>query len=193
MLLILCSCSISISDRQINEPIDVNPLNDTEDEDQLSYFSEEEIFDFPLLRSDWSKEQMEKAGLSKDTLREDETYYFDDNVRYTYFDWWPESTTPCSVDIFGHYTGPRGIEVGDDFKEVLSLFPNEKDWKTSEFGEFYGKIYETEEKEPFGSITVINNGEIWLTLSPAGYGPFLRVFFTDDKVTHYTFYLNTPN
>ena len=136
ILLIFCSCSISNSDRQMNEPIEVNPLIGTGEEYHLSYFSEEEIFDFPLLRSDWSKEQME---------------------------------------------------------EVLSLFPNEKDWKTSEFGEFYGKVKETEEKEPFGSITVTSNGEIWLTLSPAGYGPFLRVFFTDDKVTHYTFYLNTPN
>ena len=173
----------------MNEPIEVNPLIGTGDEYPLSYFSVEEIFDFPLIRSDWSKEQMEKAGLSKDTLGEDETYYFDDTVRYTYFDWRPESTTPGSVNIFGHYTGPRGIKVGDSFQEVLSRFPNEKDWKTSEFGEFYGKINETEEKEPFGSVTVIDNGEIWLTLSPAGYGPFFRVFFEDDKVTHYTFYL----
>ena len=154
------------------------------------YFSEEEIEGFPLLRSDWSKAQMEELGLRKETLRNDETYYFDDTIRYTFFeDARFGLEKPAVVDVYGQLEGPRGINKGDDFNDVLRLFPVEKDWKTSAFGEFYGQIHETEEWEPFGSVGVIGDNEKTITVSPTGHAPFLRIFFTDDKVTHYTFYL----
>ena len=213
LLLLLCSCNIyspgtDEHTEQISEApsiitndgsIDNNDKNIDNNNKQtdgesiansdVGYFSEEEIEGFPLLRSDWSKAQMEGLGLHKET-HDAYTFYFDDNIRYTFFeDARFGLETPAVVDVYGQQEGPRCIKIGDSFNDVLRLFPVEKDWKTSAFGEFYGQIHETEEWEPFGSVGVIGDNEKTITVSPTGHAPFLRIFFTDDKVTHYTFYL----
>ena len=156
---------------------------------RLGIFIENEMYDFPLLRADWTKGQIEELGLHKE-VRDGTTYYFDETIRYIILDWY-SSTTPDIIEVYGQYEGPRGIRVGDSFDKVINLFPIVKDWETSEFGEFYGKIYETEHWEPYGNVAVVSDVEKNLTVTPTGHAPWFRVFFTDDVVTHYTFYLTS--
>lgn len=93
--------------------------------------TEQDIYDFELLRSDWSKEQMEELGLEKEVnVPAGETYYSNDFIRYTYFDY-VEEVTPAVVHVYGEYPGPRGISVGNHFDDVLALFPQDEDWRSN--------------------------------------------------------------
>lgn len=154
-------------------------------------FTVEEIYNFELLRSDWTKEQMEKANFKKkDNEPNGWTTYCDDNIEYVYYDWF-ESKTPEVIAVYGTYEGPRGIKIGDKFEDVLSKFPQEKDWKKSTFGEFYGTIYETEQWEPVGGIR--NEEEKHITLHSKQGGPFYTIYFKNDIVTHYEFRMRIVN
>nr|WP_308634089.1 copper amine oxidase N-terminal domain-containing protein [Paenibacillus silvisoli] len=105
-----------------------------------SGFTSREIVQFDLLRPDWTKEQMEEIGLRKEVNElGGETRYANDIVTYTYFDF-NHDATPGVVDIHGDYAGPRGIRVGDTFEQVMSLFPQLQDWRSSKEGLFYGQV-----------------------------------------------------
>ncbi|WP_066495546.1 hypothetical protein [Abyssisolibacter fermentans] len=156
-------------------------------------FSVEEIYNFELLRSDWTKEQMDKANFKKkDNEPNGWTTYCDDNIEYIYYDWF-ESKTPEVIAVYGEYEGPRGIKIGDKFEDVLYKFPQEKDWKKSTFGEFYGTIYETEQWEPVGNVGIRNEEEKHITLHSKQGGPFYTIYFKNDIVTHYEFRMRNVN
>lgn len=169
--------------------VSVTPSPDNSPE--LPVFTEEEMFQFELLRADWTKEQMEAEGLEKEVIESgDLTIYSNQVLTYTYFDWF-NTLTPAVVDVFGDVPGPRGIRVGDSFEQVLALFPQDKDWKSDPHGFFYGDIeneYDPLEYALTGYVREYEAGKE-ISLVVEGGFPFLRIFFEDDIMTHYTFYL----
>ncbi|SDW06149.1 Copper amine oxidase N-terminal domain-containing protein [Paenibacillus sp. CF384] len=158
---------------------------------RLNALTLQEFVDFDLLRADWTKKQMEELGLTKEEYGGGATYS-NEIVSYAYNDNLMTSA-PFSVDIYGSHSGPRGIHVGETFDEVISLFPQHSDWRKNEEGVFYGptnapaKHYDIGTR---GSVFVYENGNREITLS-INQGPFLRIFFEHDVVTHFTFFLVT--
>lgn len=128
---------------------------------------------------------MEESGLEKRVNEAGgETYYSNDIVTYSYFDF-NEDTTPGVIDVHGEYPGPRGIRVGDSFKDVMSLFPQDKDWQVNNEGIFY----EDKNSEAKGYVQTYEDGAKEITINGEERYPFLRIFFKEDLVTHYTFFV----
>lgn len=72
----------------------------------------------------------------------------------------------------------------------MSLFPQYKDWQKNNEGLFYGKV------DPYKGFSIGLTGFVntydqlkEITLCTNNSYPFLRIFFKDDLVTHYTFFL----
>lgn len=175
----------------------------TSDEDGLEtnkptteVFTVQEIFDFEFLRADWTKDLMEEHGFEK-RINElgGETTYYDDKIEYVYFDFY-NAPTPAVVHVFGEdIPGPREIKVGDSFEEVLNLFPQEGNWEESPFGTVYGNFdpdAEEETKKLSAYVTTYENRKD-LTLLTENVNPALRIFFEDDQLTGYSFYLISAN
>ncbi|NIK80588.1 hypothetical protein FHS15_005779 [Paenibacillus castaneae] len=153
--------------------------------------TKQEIFDFDLIRSDWTKEQMAELGLKKEVNDlGGETYFSNDVVKYIYFDARSIETTPAVVDVFGDHPGPRGIRVGDTFEEVMALFPQNENWKSNANGVFYGQYDPDAEQDTWGPSGYVtqDNGNREISILTDVY-PFVRLFFKDDVLTHYTFFL----
>lgn len=154
--------------------------------------TEQDIFDFELLRKDWTKEQMEELGLEKKVNEAaGETIYSNDYISYTYTFRGTDDALPGIIDVFGETAdGPRGISVGDTFEDVMALFPQDEDWQNNTFGLFYGQFDKYKER-PIGSAGYVymnENGEKDITLTTGTY-TWMRIFFQEDVVTHYTIYL----
>ncbi len=157
----------------------------------LKGLTKQEILDFDLLRMDWSKKQMEELGLEKKVNDlGGETKYSDDIITYTFFDF-NNDTTPGVIDVHGEHPGPRGISVGETFEDVISLFPQHKDWRNNNEGIFYGKFdkYKGYPIGLTGYVHTYDNGAKELTLTTENSYPFMRIFFNNDVVTHYTFFV----
>lgn len=161
----------------------------------LPALSSQELFDLPYLRADWTKDQMEQQlGLEKSANDgAGETYYSDDRSKYVYFDFY-NAVTPAVVDVYGDYPGPRGFRVGDTFDEVMALFPQEKDWKSSPDGVFYGSFHHDAEYfdnavSAYVSTESNVNGDPEITFITEGVYPFMRVFFEGNVVSHFTIFL----
>lgn len=153
--------------------------------------TKQEVFAFNLLRHDWTKEQMVELGLKKEVNDlGGETYFSNDIVKYIYFDARSVETTPAVVDVFGDHPGPRGIRVGDTFEEVMALFPQYKDWKSTANGVFYGEYDPDAEQDTWGPSGYVtqDDGNKDISILTDVY-PFVRIFFKDDVLTHYTFFL----
>lgn len=152
--------------------------------------TEQDIYDFDLLRADWSKDKMEEIGLKKEVNDgAGETNYSNEIVKYTYFDYFEEAT-PAVVHVFGDHPGPRGISVGDTFDEVMSLFPQNEDWKTNSYGVFYGQ-FDKYKEYPIGLTGYVrtdDNGDKAITFTTEN-SPWMRIFFQGDEVKNYTIYL----
>jgi|GEM_PF-5129778 len=155
-------------------------------------FTQQEFYAFEYLRADWTKEQMEELGLAKEVNEgAGETYYSNESIRYTFFDFYNAETTAV-VDVFGDYPGPRGISVGAAFQDVMALLPQEKNWRSSAAGVFYGNYdFDVEQADLAlsGHVSSYDDGKKEITLITEGGFPFLRIFFEGDIVTHYTFFL----
>ena len=152
----------------------------------LTPLTAKELYDFELIRDDWTETQFQELGLQKKTNLAGEIIYYNEFIEYVFRD----SETPTAVRVVGisDIKGPRGIAVGSTFDEVLSLFPQDHDWKKSPFGEFYGKVYETEEFEPMGRVSTYNDTKR-ITLAPEEIYPFIQINFKDDIVQNYVIYL----
>ncbi|MFF2888288.1 hypothetical protein [Paenibacillus sp. NPDC057967] len=199
LIILLAGCADP--ETEINIPHSPTPSNTTislesalpmpSSQPDLPVFTEAEMLQFELLRADWTKEQMEAEVLEKEVNElASTTVYSDENISYTYLDWF-KTLTPAVVDVFGDISGPRGLRVGDSFEEVMTLFPQDKDWKSDPLGFFYGDVdneYEQLDYALTGYVTEYEAGNE-ITLVVEGGFPFLRVFFEDDIMTHYTFYL----
>ncbi|WDV48141.1 hypothetical protein PV797_10685 [Clostridiaceae bacterium M8S5] len=180
--LIVCSCNGNVNKDKV-----------TSENKKAKIFIAKEIYEFKLLRSDWTKEQMEKEDFKKkDDEPEGWTTYCDDGVEYLYYDWF-ESKTPEVITVYGKHEGPRGIKIGDKFEEVLSKFPQEKDWKKSDYGEFYGTIYDTDQWEPTGNVGIRNEEEKHITLHSKQGGPFFTIYFRNNIVSQYEFRMRMVN
>lgn len=152
----------------------------------LTPLAAKELYDFELIRGDWTETQFQELGMQKKTNLADEIIYYNEFIEYVFLD----SETPTAVMVFGisDIKGPRGIAVGSTFDEVLALFPQDHDWKKSSFGEFYGKVYETEEFEPMGRVSTYNDTKR-ITLAPEEIYPFIQINFKNDIVQNYVIYL----
>lgn len=199
--MMLCACTESNSSMQTNptqsettpppSPSPVESIPNPETNVPVSaVLTEQEIFDFELLRSDWTKEQMIEFGLKKEVNDlGGETSFSNDVVKYIYFDYF-EETTPAIVDVFGECVGPRGISVGDTFDDVMGLFPQDEDWRSNAYGVFYGQ-YDKYKEIPIGLtgyVSTDDNGDKKITFTTEK-SPWMRIFFQGDVVTHYTIYL----
>lgn len=152
----------------------------------LTPLTVKELYDFELIRADWTEEQFQESDFQKKINLAGEIVYFNDIVEYVFLN----SDTPSSVKVSGatEGKGPRGIAVGSTFEEVLALFPQDHDWEKSAYGEFYGKVYETEEFEPMGRVS-LPNGEKRITISTEEGYPFIQINFKNDIVENYIIYL----
>lgn len=157
-------------------------------ENDSTYLSAAELNSFELLRADWTTDQMEELGLQKDINEPaGETTYFNDVIKYVYSLYFSETPLLFSVTVLGpcEVDGPRGISIGDTFEEVLTLFPQEKDWEKSLRGEFYGLLYEgAERQEPTGYVHG-SNGMKTITITTAR-NPWIRFEFKDDILVSYS-------
>ncbi|MBO7745683.1 copper amine oxidase N-terminal domain-containing protein [Paenibacillus sp. MWE-103] len=148
-----------------------------------------EILQTDWLRADWTKEQMEEAGFDKEVDESGaETTYTDGSVTYTYFDF-DRDPTPGAVDVRDALAGPRGIRTGDTFEQVMSSFPQYRDWREG-LGIFYGKSdpYKGYTIGPTGYVKTYD-GEKEVTLCAEDRYPFMRIFFHSGVVSHFTIYL----
>ncbi|KRE51508.1 hypothetical protein [Paenibacillus sp. Soil522] len=144
--MMLCACTESNTSMQTNptqseiapSPSPVESIPNPETNVPVSaVLTEQEIYDFELLRSDWTKEQIGVLGLKKEVNEgAGETYFSNELVKYIFFDY-IEETTPAVVDVFGESVGPRGISVGDTFDDVMALFPQDEDWRSNVYGTHY--------------------------------------------------------
>lgn len=152
--------------------------------------TEQDIYDFELLRSDWTKEQMGELGLKKEVNDlGGETYFSNELVEYIYFDYFEEKT-PAIVDVFGECVGPRGNNIGDTFDDVMAMFPQDEDWRSNAHGVFYGQFDKYKERTIgfTGYVSTDENGDKDITLT-TDKSLWMRIFFQGDVVTHYTIYL----
>lgn len=202
--LTLCACSSTSSTNNSPTPSDISPSPvESTPVSEMSIpapsetnvpvkavLTEQEIYDFELLRSDWTKEKMEELGLNKEVNDGGgETYFSNELVKYIYFDY-IEETTPAVVDVFGECVGPRGINIGDTFDEVMAQFPQVEDWRSNANGVFYGQFDKYKER-PIGFsgyVSTDENGDKEITFT-TDKSPWMRIFFQGDVVTHYTIYL----
>lgn len=161
---------------------------------RLKGLSLKDLQAFTLLHADWTKAQMEEQGFTK-TVNDPggETYYADsDNgITYTFVDYL--SPTTGVVDVRGDVAGPRGIRVGDTFEQVMSLFPQDSDWRSSDEGGLFYGTYNPYKGYPIGLTGSVRADDTAktkeITFSTEKIYPFLRVFLEDDIVTHYTIFL----
>lgn len=204
MSIIISACSSTPSTKTSPTPSDISPspvastlVSETSTPEPSetnvpvsAVFAIQEIYDFELLRSDWTKEQMEELGLKKEVNEgAGETYFSNELIKYIYFDY-IEETTPAVVDVFGECVGPRGISVGDTFDDVMALFPQDEDWRSNAYGLFYGQFDKYKER-PIGFtgyVSTDDNGDKEITFT-TDKSPWMRIFFQGDVVTHYTIYL----
>lgn len=204
--IVLSACSSPSSTKNTPIPSDISPSSvestpvfetstpaPSETNDPTpEVMTKQEIFGFDLIRSDWTKEQMAELGLEKEVNDiGGETYFSNDVVKYIYFDARSVEETPAVVDVFGDYPGPRDIRVGDTFEEVMLLFPQNKDWKSNANGVFYGEYDPDAEQAAWGStgyVTTQDDGTKEISILTDVY-PFVRLFFKDNVLTHYTFFL----
>ncbi|MGM0885271.1 MAG: hypothetical protein ACQEXQ_30040 [Bacillota bacterium] len=197
--MMLCACTESNTSMQTNptqseiapSPSPLENIPNPETNVPVSaVLTEQEIYDFELLRSDWTKEQIGVLGLKKEVNEgAGETYFSNELVKYIFFDY-IEETTPAVVDVFGESVGPRGISVGDTFDDVMTLFPQDEDWRSNAYGVFYGQ-YDKYKERPIGMtgyVSTDDNGDKYITFTTEK-SPWMRIFFQGDVVTHYTIYL----
>lgn len=171
--MMLCACTESNSSMLVSEVL-----------------TEHEIYDFELLRSDWSKKQMEDMGLEKEVNElSGETTYSNNSISYIFFDY-NEKLIPQVVDVHGEYSGPRGIRVGDTFDEVIALFPQDEDWRSNAYGVFYGQFdkYKAMPIRLTGYVRTNNYGDKEMTFTTEK-SLWMRLFFQDDVLTHYSIYM----
>lgn len=157
----------------------------------LERLTAKEIHELQWLRGDWTEEQIEKLGLrSEANTSTGETRFYDDNIEYTYFDFWTSENTPAFIEVYGEYPGPRGFGVGDDFDKVLSLFPQDRDWRKDPHGVFYNNDnFNYDKLEIFvmsGRVQMNDQGDKELTLATENVYPGLRIYFHEDVVTRFT-------
>mgnify|MGYP003603174701 FL=1 len=139
------------------------------------------------MHPDWTKEQFEDIGLKKEVNDlAGEIVYSSQCVKYLF----RGTETPTAVTVYAlcDVDTPRNINIGDSFDKVLSLFPQEKNWENSKFGEFYGQSYETDQHEPTGAVGSFN-GERMITLTTENVYPFIQIYFKDDRVESYRIFL----
>lgn len=151
-----------------------------------------EIYDILSPQNHWTKDQFEATHSFEKVVNEaaGETSYQNDEIRYTFFDHNKAITTPAVIDVYGDIPGPRGIRVGDSFDDVLSLFTQDDAWMDNESGIFNGQFDSNE--RPIGGtgyVTLRENGVKEITLTSEAVVPFARLFFKDDILTHYTFFM----
>jgi len=188
LFLYACSSTDNSDTGKTNEQ--QNPGSQEQTNKSAAALTANELFEFELLRADWTDEQMINLGLKKEVNElAGERTYSNESVMYSYGNIYGNNKTPDWMDVYGviDVKGPRDIAVGDSFEDVLKKFPQQKDWKTSPNGEFYGEVSK-ENYIPTG--IVIENGDakkiiVW----PQDGVPSLHIFFKDDKVEHYTIYI----
>lgn len=199
--IVLCACTGTNSPVETESIQPENTINSSSFENEildqettpLPKITSKEIYEQEYLRADWTKDQMEDFGFeSKINEPGGETYYFDEHIKYIYFDWYNE-ITPVMVEVYGEYHGPRGFSVGDTFDDVLALFPQEVDWQSSTNGVFYGHFDpdgEQFDNAMSGHVLIQGDdpGEKQINIL-TDVLPGLRIFFENDIVTHFTFFL----
>jgi len=197
--MILSACAKSNSSTQIDStqletitsPLPMESILNPEANMPVSVvLTEQDLYDFELLRFDWTKEQMEELGLEKKVNDgAGETTYSNDYISYSYLDYWEENA-PGIIDVFGECDGPRDISVGDKFDDVMALFPQDEDWRSNANGVFYGQFDKYKER-PIGStgyVSTDDSGDKAITFT-TDKSAWMRMFFQGDEVTHYTIYL----
>ncbi|MGO4699426.1 hypothetical protein AB4Z50_34865 [Paenibacillus sp. 2TAB26] len=206
MVLTGCSTNSSMetSPSPIPSPVESTPVAETStpvpSETNVptpEVMTKQEIYDFDLIRSDWTKERMEELGLNKEVNDSGgETYFSNDVVKYIYFDARSVETTPAVIDVFGDHPGPRGVRVGDTFENVMSLFPQNEDWRINANGVFYGKYNPDAAQDTWGSsgyVITQDDGSREVSIITEDVYPFVRFFLKDDVLTHFTFFLISAN
>lgn len=165
------------------------PASDPAPSKALERLSAKEIRELPWLRGDWTKERMETLGLRSET-NDSTTRYYDDNIEYTYFDFWASENTPAVIEVYGNYSGPRGVGVGDDFDKVMSLFPQDRDWRKDPHGVFYcNDNFYYDKLETFimsGRVQTNEQGDKELILATDNVYPALHIYFQGDDVSRFT-------
>ena len=151
----------------------------------------EELTSFKLLHSDWTEDQFDDAGFKKEAYDSGLRNYSNGYAEYSFGNAYGNNINPDCVTVYGKtdVDGPRGIAVGDTFKEVLAKFPQEKEWQTSENGLFYGQLLE-DQIVANGHVTEYQNTKR-ITLVPAEGLPFIQIEFMDDVLTEYRIYFIT--
>jgi len=130
-----------------------------------------------------TRAQLIKLLGQPDSSESDEDYeiefYNYGDIRYV-FEYGSDTVTSINIRSTTNQT-PRNIQVGDKFDDVLNKFPQEKDYRTSDDGAFYGSVenlapnfgYVTEEGD-YGSPSII--------LATESSVPFFKVHFKDGLV-----------
>ena len=193
LTLLLCSCGLANNSDTEQDDIQNNPpVQEPQTGEDLTTLTADELYEFELLRADWTEEQLLELGLNKEVNDlTGERIYSNEYIKYSYGNIYGNNKTPDLLDVFGKcdVQGPRGIAVGDTFDSVLNKFPQEKDWRTSENGEFYGEVSK-ELVVPTGLVSKNeNNKEIKIVIWPQEQVPRLIIFFNNGIVDHYTIYI----
>lgn len=162
------------------------------------------------LSLDWIDENIsitqieEEQKFFKKEISEDQMYvtYTMKNFRYVFTTdeehWGSMLHHLLFVEIFengnGELSGPRGIQIGDDFESTMKKFPQEVDWNNSPAGEFYGDVslYGRADYE-VGMVTTSQDQQSieFITVVPKGYPPFLKILFKENLVEKIIIYYTT--
>ena len=186
-VLLLFACG-SRGDAKIDRPKDNPSVQEPQMNGNLTVMTADELNQFELLRANWTEDQMIQSGLEKQANElAGERTYSNQSVTYSYGNIYGNNKTPDFVDVHGTIDGkgPRDIAVGDTFDGVLNKFPREKDWRTSENGEFYGKV----SKESVVPTGFVSDNKKEIIIWPQEQVPRLVIFFKDGAVEHYTIYI----
>jgi hypothetical protein len=191
--LLLYGCGATNNPKPGNDNTQNNPpVEESQTGEDLTKLTADELYNFELLRADWTEEQMLKLGLTKEVndLTGERTYS-NEYIKYSFGNIYGNNETPDLVDVYGKtdVQGPRGITVGDTFDNVLKKFPQEKDWRKSVNGEFYGEVSK-DSVVPTGLVSEIESvKETKIVIWPQGQVPRLVVFLKNGVVDHYTIYI----
>ncbi len=135
-------------------------------------------------------EPVSSRGEYEQTL--DYTVYQYDGVIYKFitgifgqYGWEAKDRTYQAEFTKNLVTFPRGIKIGDSFKDALKKFPQEMDYKAdSNGGLFYGDYWTKYGSVGWGAVRIINddfsidNG-VWILVVCDEYWPMLQVHFTE--------------